>query len=141
MGKVNAKQLLKVEDFPKEQRQWLGGMFYIVNRFINQVIGAVNSGIEFEENILGQEHDFNFEYVSDSVTLPLTVTWRLAKPPKSVQIVYATENGAPVIVLASWRFTQEQGVIFDQVVKVSSAPAVAVLVATSRYVIRVRITP
>jgi len=142
MGKVNAKQLLKVEDFPKDQRKWLAGMFYIVNRFINQVIGAVNSGIEFESNILGQEHDFDFEYVSDAVTLPLTVTWRLAKPPRAVSVVYASENGGPVIILVDWRFTQEQGIIFDHVVKIDpSVPSISALTAASRYTIRVRITP
>lgn len=145
MGKIKATQRLIVEDFP-EQKDWIGKLFYVVNRFITEVIAALNGNIVFEQNITGQEHLFDFKYVSDAVSFPLEFKWNLSVKPKAFDIVAATvetstTSETPMIAVAAWQFTTEGNIRVTRIHAISSAPAVASLTASSRYRILVRVTP
>lgn len=136
--RIPATQRLVVEDFP-EQRDWIAKMFYVVNRFITDVVAALNGGLVFGENIAGQEKLLDFTY--SSTTFPVGFKWTLASRPKALQVLSATQDGNPVIVCAAWEFTDAGNVNVTSMVRFTSVPAVSALNAGSRYKILVRVTP
>ena len=142
MGKIPALQELRVEDFPKEQQEWLPPLFNAINRFFRTTITAVNGGIDFETNIRGDEHEFDFEYISVATTFPQKFLWKLGKRPKACQLVQCTEDGVPIMAVMSWEYTPENYVQLTDLLKLESGtPGVAALTANSRYKVLVRITP
>ena len=154
MGKVSATQRLIVEDFP-DQKNWIGKMFYVINDFFQKSLSAINGGLEFKENISGQENDIDFLYSSSSVTLPLSVKWTLNKPPKSCQVVAAfagvvdedlvvvsNKKLVPCLCLIAWEYTQDSSINitdFNILAGVNSTSAGPV--AGQRILIRIRTTP
>ncbi len=121
----------------------------MINKFINDVVAAVNGNIEFEKNILGLEKEFDFVYVSHVVSLPLVVRWTLATPPRALSVVAATSNNpaanrdfSPIICNVAWSLNSTNEISISDIVSFTGSPAaVAALVAKSRYKIKVRITP
>lgn len=139
--RIKALQLLQVEGFPKEVQEWIGKLISPLNDFIKQSVAIVNDGIVFPDNFIGQEFVFSFTYQSDALTLPQSFRWTRPAKPLALQIVAATENDAPVIVLAAWQYTQSGQIQLTQIVKVSAAPSVSALTVGAKYSIRVRVTP
>ncbi len=145
--RIKATQLIKLEDFPKEQA-WIGKLVSPINDFINQSIKILNGGATFVDNDLGKEHVFSFGYVSEAVTfatppdgLPPSVQWTLLAKPVALSVVAATEDGLPIIAAVAWQVTSDGLVQLTSVVKLTNSPAVELLSAGSKYKIRCRITP
>lgn len=140
MGRIKATQLLRLEDFP-EQKDWIGKLVGPVNDFFRQTIGLVNDGLTFPDNFVGVDRVISFIYTSDAVSLPQAFDWPLKVSPGALQVVSATENGSPFIPLVAWQFTAAGAVSLSRIVRITTAPAVAALSATAKYVLRVRVTP
>lgn len=154
MAKVSATQRLIVEDFP-DQKNWIGKMFYVINDFFEKSLGAINGGLEFKQNILGQENDIDFLYSSSSVTLPLSVKWGLNKPPRAVQVVAAyagmvndslevvsNKRLVPCLCVLAWEYTQEGAIsITDFNILAGLNSTSAGPVSGQRILIRIRSTP
>jgi hypothetical protein len=139
--RIRTTQRLQEEDVPQEQRKWASKIIGVFNDYISQSIKIVNDGIVFPDNFQGKEHVFDFVYQSDALSLPLGFLWRLSLPPKSFQVVAATEDNDPLNCSVSWQFTEKGQVELVSIVKFTTAPAIAALTAGSRYKIRVRVTP
>lgn len=139
--KLRAIQKPQLEVVPKEDRGWFGGILSSINDFIEQAATILNAGILFGDNMQGVEHVYDFVYQSDAISLPLGFAWRLSLPPKSFQMAGATEDGAPVVLLTSWRFTETSQVQLVQVSKIDSTPTLSALTVGARYRIRVRVQP
>lgn len=142
MSKIRSNKRLTVEEFP-EQKDWIGKLFQQINDFVTETIKIVNGGITFTDNVSGADHEFDFTYQTDAISLPIGFTWPLAVPPKALQVVNATANLSPVILVAAWDYTQTGLVRLTSVVQViSGSPgSVSILTANVRYRIRVRVTP
>lgn len=140
MSTVRATQRLTVEDFP-EQKGWIGKLISPINDYITQSIKILNQGMIFADNVLGKDHLFDFVYQSDAISLPIGFLWTLGSQPRALVIVSALEDEQPVNLSASWQITVDSQVRLVGIVKFTSAPAVALLSAGSRYKIRVRVTP
>lgn len=140
MSRIRATQRLTVEDFP-EQKSWIGKLISPINDYITQSIKILNEGILFGDNFIGKDHQFDFVYQSDAISLPIGFLWTFAASPKALQVVSALENEQPVNLSASWQYTTDGQVRLVGIVKFTSAPAVALLTTGSRYKIRVRVTP
>jgi hypothetical protein len=141
--KVKANKTISVEDFP-EQKEWLGRLASPINDFITDVVKILNGGSLFADQARGKEHEFKFTYQSDTISLPVGFAWTIAQAPKALNVVWASEDGDPVILLTSWTFTEKGQVQLTQVVRVDttvSPPVLAALQASVEYKIRVRVTP
>lgn len=112
-----------------------------LNDYISQSIKILNDGIVFPDNFIGKEHDFSFKYQSDTISLPVGFLWGLGLPPRALSVVFATEDNSPVNISVAWQYTEKGQVQLTSIVKFTSAPAVALLTADSKYKIRVRVTP
>lgn len=146
MARISATQRLIVEDFP-EQKDWIGGLLDPINEFITKTLQTVNGGIEFSSNIIGLEKEFDFVYVSESVTFPQSFSWSLGKKPNSLIVVAASENVpssnrnfSPIILCASWQLNAKNAVELSSAVKITTA-GVSALTVGNRYKIRVRVSP
>lgn len=140
MSKIKATQRLIVEDFP-DQKDWIPKLFYIVNRFITDVITAVNGGLTFGENITGTEKLLDFTFISLSTSFPQGFKWTLSTRPEALSVVSATKDGSPAMVAVQWEYTPDGLVQVTDAVQLTSAPAVSALTVNSRYKIRVRVSP
>ena len=161
IGKINATQKLIVEDFP-EQKEWIGKMFSVINDFFQKVQTEVNGSLEFNSNIMGVEHTFDFFYVSHAASLPLIVKWTKSKRPSSVVVaaaylgnwsgdwddsptaMYVISNKVlvPFICQVAWEFTQDGNIsITDFATMRGSETALRVPVSGQRVKIVVRISP
>lgn len=141
MGKIKATRKLVTEQFPPEHRTWLANLFSLVNQFITEVVGALNGGIVFSENITGVEREFDFIYTSSAASFPQKFTWTLAAKPVALQVCQAVENGEPVMITLLWEYTDAAEVSVTYAAKITTAPALAALTVGARYKIRVRLTP
>lgn len=155
--KISTTPRLIVEEFP-EQKSWIDKMFYVINDFFQKCLSAVNGGLEFGENIMGQEKEFDFLYVSHAASLPINVKWNLSKPPKSCTVVGAylgsysgssilsNKRLVPFICQIAWEYTQDGSLSLTDFARVISGTSLAVGSLTApivgqRVVIRVRGTP
>lgn len=146
MSRIPATTKLVTENFP-EQRSWIGPMFSIINKFIQDVVGAVNGGLEFQTNFYGKEIDLDFVYVSAALSLP-SITWDLKSPPRALSVVSAYDNTpttnrafSPIILNLGWQLNQDNQVEISDVVQLSSSGGISGLTVGKRYKIKVRITP
>jgi hypothetical protein len=138
--KIRATTLLKVEDF-NDQKDWIGKMIQPINDFVSQSIAILNGGLLFTDQMIGVDHTFEFTYQSDAITLPQRAKWTSSYRPGALVVVAATEDGAPIIPAVAWKYTQEGVIEVTSMVKLTTAPAVALLTAGAKYRIRCRITP
>lgn len=146
MARLSATQRLIVEDFP-DQKDWIGNLLDPINEFITKTLLTINGGIEFSSNIIGLEKEFDFVYVSESVTFPQQFRWTLSKKPASLIVAAASENVptsnrnfSPIMLLASWQLNSQNEVELTGAVKITTS-GVAALTAGNRYKIKVRVTP
>lgn len=139
--RVKATQLIKTEDVPQEHRPWMSKIIGPINDFINQSIKILNDGIQFPDNYIGKDYVFSFTYQSESISFPQSFLWSLLSIPRALQVVSATENGAPIIAAVAWQFSTDRTIQLTSVVKLTSSPAVELLTAGARYQIRARVTP
>ena len=144
--RVPATTKLIAENFP-EQKSWISPMFFVVNKFIQDVVRAINGGVQFGDNIQGIETLFDFVYVSHAVSLP-SFTWNLINPPKAMTVISAFENVtstrlfSPIMVNIAWQLGINNIVSLTDIVKLTGNPAaVSQLTVGNRYQIRVRTTP
>lgn len=149
MPRIPSTNKLIIEQFPN-QRDWIGPMFSVVNKFIADVISTINGAIEFEKNIQGQEFEFDFVAKASGASFPQGFQWTRVNQPKALSVVAAYENASPannntfasVIIVCAWKLTPENLVQITDAVKLSgNAAAVSDLTAGARYKIRVRVTP
>ena len=139
--KVQANQLLKEEQFP-EQKTWIGPMFYLINRFINTTLQAINGGLEIGENIEGRAHIFEFTFQSSSATFPIEFFWPLKKRPSAFNVVHAFEDGSEITAICQFDYTQEGFVRLTNALKVNySSPGLSALTAGSFYRIYMHVMP
>lgn len=140
MSTIRSKTRLAVEDFP-DQKSWLGKLIQPINDFLTQTITILNGGVTFADQILGKDHTFSFQYQSDTITLPVGFQWNFAAAPKALAVISAYEDDAAIAVQVAWQFTTDGQVQLTQIMKITPTPAVTLLIASSRYKIRVRVTP
>lgn len=148
MSRIPSTQKLIVENFP-EQREWIGAMFQTINKFIGDVVTAINGGIEFGVNIQGKEFEYDFVYQSHATTFPQSFQWTLVSPPKALYVTAAFENNpslnrnfTPIIALVNWSYTADNQVQITDCVKLAgNTAAISDLTAGRRYKIKTRVTP
>jgi hypothetical protein len=144
--KIKTTQRFILEDFP-EQKDWIGKLFYVLNKFIADVILSINGGLQFSDNIMGMDHLLQFTFVSNAASYPLTFKWDLANPPKALSVVSAMEStpttvAVPVVVAAAWTHRADGLIAITDIAKINSGSAtVGTLTAKKQYQIRVRVTP
>jgi hypothetical protein len=147
--KIKFDEKLVVERFP-EQKDWIEPLFQFINDLAAQTTIALKGRLTFLDNMLGKEREFDFTYQSATVNLPQRFTWGLATPPKALNIVYATEDGVPIILLAAWQLTQSGLISLTEIWRVvdtrddddiDGVINIRELKVASRYFIRVRVTP
>lgn len=138
MGQIKATQRLVVEDFP-DQKGWIAKLLSPVNRFITEVVAAINGGIEFGSNIMGVEKELDFVYHANA--LPVSFKWPLSKRPRDFRVLQVTEDGEPIIGLVSWAFTADGMVSVTRLAIITTVPDVADPTSGNRYKILVRVTP
>lgn len=138
--KIRATQLLQLEQFP-DQQAWIGKLIGPVNDFMRQAIQILNSGLTFTDQFVGKDIIFSFTYESESVTWPRALQWTLASKPVALTVISATEDLTPIMLSVAWKYTPEGAVQITSAVKFTSAPAVSLLNAGSKYQIRCRVTP
>lgn len=138
--KIRATQLLKNEDFPSE-KDWIEKLIGPINDFFKESITILNGGITFADQAVGKDYVFAFTYQSDASTFPQKFLWTLLQKPVALNVVSATEDGIEIPVVVSWKLNVENQVQLTQVVRITSAPAIAALQANKKYQIRVRVTP
>jgi hypothetical protein len=127
--------LLRAEDYDPKVQSWIGRLLSPLNLFITSVTAAINGRLTFSDNMLGQQKVLSFSYSSG--TLPMSFSLSFSGTPTSLQVVRATENGAPVIVHAAWSATNSSVKITD-FVKLANGAASG-LVAGATYNLTVRI--
>jgi len=143
MSRVTATDKLKAEDFP-DQSSWLGPMFRIINKFIQEVVASINGGLTFSENIRGTEQEVSFKYASNAVSFPQRIKWGFTEPPRSYHLVNGTENGSPIMVILQFNYKQDSEgtfVLIEDAVKLTSGGGSTGLTSGSRYKFRIRVTP
>lgn len=150
MARIPSTQKLLTESFP-DQKDWIAPLFYIVNKFINDVITFANGGIQFGSNIQGQEFEYDFIYRTDAISLPQSFVWNFATPPKALSVVAAfindptvNRNFSSIMVNCTWQYTSDNKVQITDVIRLGgnwSVAAASQLSPGYRYKIRVRVTP
>lgn len=147
--KIKFDEKLIIERFP-DQKDWIEPLFLFINDLAAQTTIALKGRLTFLDNLLGKEREFDFTYQSATVNLPQRFTWGLSTPPKALNIVYATEDGAPIILFAAWQLTQSGLISLTEIWRVIDTrdlddviggPRLEELKAGSRYFIRVRVSP
>lgn len=139
--RIKTTTLLKAEDVPADQRTWVTKLILPINEFFSQAIQIINDGGVFPDNFVGRDYVFSFTYQSETVSFPQKFAWDRKVKPLALQVVSATEDGAPIAIATAWQFTVDGKVSLTSVVKLTNAPAVVLLTADSKYLIRVRVTP
>lgn len=138
MAQVPPVKTLRVEEFPDDQKSWIGNLVTPLNLFMT-LTGNALSSLTFGTNIQGQEYLLDFTY-NTALDLPKSFRNTLPVRPKSLALVSATENDVPVILGHSWQLTSEQQVEISDLVKLTVS-GVSALVAGARYKIRFRSMP
>lgn len=139
MSKITETSRLKSEDFPKDAR-WINPLIDGYNNFLTQAIRLLNKGLIFSDNSVGLEHDFEFTFQTAAATFPQRVKWPYnAFPPKHLTVTQATATNSPIPVVTSWQFTDDRFVELLTVYYFTTVPALASLVAGTKYKIRVKI--
>lgn len=138
MAQIPPVKTLRVEEFPDDQKAWIGKLVTPLNLFMTLTANALTS-LTFGANIQGQEYLLDFTY-NDPNDLPKSFKNVLPVRPRAVQLVSATENGLPVIVAHSWQLTSDQQVEISDFVKLTSS-GVSAPVAGARYQLRFRSQP
>ena len=149
MAKIRETQRIQREPFPDDVQGWIDLLLDPLNKLIDQIVGILNGGITFADNILGVEHVFAFTYVSEAVTFPTSdngrgrpsFKWPKRVPPRALVPVAMFEDGTPLVAVLSWEYTADGQVRLCRVSKIDSAPDTADLTAGSKYEFRVRVTP
>lgn len=160
--KLTETSRLRIEDFQK-QRDWISPLLEGYNNFLVQAIRILNKGLIFADNVAGLEHDFDFTFQTQALTFPVSIAWPYERfPPKHLFVTYASEEGASIPVVASWKFTDTRLVQLSAVYKFSSSvvhtisassdaglvgdtitfgPSMSDLTSGSDYKVRVRVEP
>lgn len=141
MSKLTETSRLRVEDF-QEQKKWISPILEGYNSFLTQSIKLFNKGLTFADNALGVEHDFEFTFQTDALTFPQRLKWPYDRfSPKHMFVTYASAAGSSIPVVISWRFADDRFIELLTVYRFTTAPAIAALVAGTKYKIRVRVEP
>lgn len=147
--KINFDEKLIEERFP-DQKSWIGPLLRVINNLASQTIVALKGRLTFLDNMMGKEREFDFTYQSATVSLPQRFTWGISASPRALNIVYATEDGVPIILFAAWEFTQSGLISLTEIWRVidtrdlddvAGGPRLEELKVGSRYFIRTRVTP
>lgn len=84
MGKFYAPKKLLIEDFPAEQRSYLGKLLDPLNQFMQQVATALSQGLVFVDNFKAIKFSVN---IAASQTYPLEYNLAALKDRPSAVII------------------------------------------------------
>lgn len=94
MAKINPTRFL-VEDF-QEQKGWIGKLLSNLNSFIEEVVGAITSGLTVEDNLQQEIKEIKFQNQTNN--FPLKFLTKFAINPRGLNIIYCynvTDNTMP----------------------------------------------
>lgn len=139
MAQIPPIKTIRQEEFPDEQRAWIGKLLQPLNLFLTITANSLNQSLTFGDNIQGQDFllDFTYNSVAD---LPQSFRNSLPVRPRSLVQVSALENENPVIIAFSWQLTSDNQIQIADIVKLTSAGVSAPTVG-NRYKIRFRSMP
>jgi hypothetical protein len=98
MAKFNAPKRLVVEDFPQEQRPWIGKLFDQLNIFMEQVTRTLVQGIVLADNFKGLVVPLNVS-INQSYPMKQNIV-ALKDRPSSVHIGYITPTDQSTMAAA-----------------------------------------
>ena len=110
---------LTLEDFPTEQRKWLGQLIQPLNQFIESVYSALNRNLTVSENCSG-----DIKLVELDGTFPVKLSWSLRSKPVAVLVgnVYKSDGSSLTLSAAcfvQWSFNQSSQLQIDSVVGIT----------------------
>lgn len=122
MAKFNAPKRLIVEDFPAEQRAWIGKLFDPLNVFMEQVTRALTNGAVITDNFKAKVFDIS---ISAAQTWPMVQNISdLKTRPSSVSVGYIAANDETDIVDAfSLAWSYNNGTLYYRIVGLDTGKA------------------
>lgn len=136
--KIPVLTRLSLDSFP-DQKEWIGKLLGAFNTLSNFLYLAMNSGLTFADNFLGQETSVDFTYRNSS-DFPMYFALSMKVPPKAIQVCRAFEGATPIIMLLAWDITSDNRIRVTEMSKVSSA-TLSALTSGLRYQVLLRFTP
>lgn len=133
--KLSATSNLRLEDYPSEQRPWLGRLFTPLNKFLSGVAGILNGNVEFGSNIPAQDHDLVFTYSGVNQKF----LWDNVKIPRLLLVGQAYESNAPIAVSIAWIFNFDSRQIEITGISVVGATETRALVTGRTYKLFLRV--
>lgn len=135
---------LRVEDFPKDQQQWLAKLLLPLNQFLTATTRALNGQLTFTDNFVSQRKTLSFVYTS--TTLPLSISTTVSNP-QDVRVISATvgattgvsASGTPTAVVCTWQLTNTNTISITALHTISNG-TVAALVSGTSYSLTFQIT-
>lgn len=115
MAKFNAPKRLIVEDFPSEQRPWLGKLFDVLNVFMDQVTRTLTQGATIADNSKGLVVPIA---IAANQTYPMTQNIAAIKDrPAAVYIGYIAPTDQSTMTAAfSVAWTYNNGVLSYKII-------------------------
>jgi hypothetical protein len=128
---------IRTEDFPKDQQKWLPMLLGPLNQFLSSVTTALQNNLDFSHNILGQEQNLGFTWISQASSLPLKFTITMKSTPNALFVCQGTENKNPIILNVAWQVQGTQLQITD--ISKTSQGVTSSLTVGASYTLRVRL--
>ena len=88
MSKLQPAKLI-LEDFPK-QRDWIGPLFTVLNKFTGDLVLAFSNNLTVEENLYMEIREIR--WVNSSGNFPLKFRSKFRTSPKGLHVVYLFNN-------------------------------------------------
>lgn len=99
MSRINQSSPFRAEDFP-DQSDWMPKFLNPMNRFLTEVVAAVNGGITPEDNSKAI-----LKTVSGRIDLPISFQWSfIQNKPIETRVCQAQKNGIPRAVVLAWGY-------------------------------------
>lgn len=110
MARIPPLKRLTTEDF-KEQSSWISSLLSPLNDFMSSVVGALNKGLTFTDNMSAQVKELEFTHTADAYPVKFLST--LTAKPVGLWVVSAVEVAASPstitsAVWADWSFQNGQ---------------------------------
>lgn len=112
-------QRLVLEDFPTDERKWLGKLLQPVNQFFESVYSALNRNLSLADNLSADVRTVELDG-----QFPLKLAWTLKSKPAAVLVgdVYRTDGTTITLsaaVFVQWQFNQSSQLQIDGVVGIT----------------------
>jgi hypothetical protein len=125
--KIPSLKRLLIEDFPNQDKGFLGSLFYIINQGFEFLTLALNKNLTFEDNMRAQIKEIK---VTAPLSNPIFVKNELGLPCKDIWITNVT-NVSDTTYLSAAPFIQ-----FDNVANQIRINSIVGLSAGKTYIIR-----